>query len=48
MEFGDFAMLRRMLRGIKIRAETHEQDLSPPLGFPEALETTGAPPGGAE
>jgi len=47
MEFGDFAMLRRMLRGIKIRAEAREHDLSPPVEMPEAVETTGAPSGGA-
>jgi hypothetical protein len=29
MEFGDFAMLRRMLRGIKARAESLIQDASP-------------------
>jgi hypothetical protein len=28
MEFGDFAMLRRMLRGIKARAESLTQDAS--------------------
>jgi hypothetical protein len=33
MEFGDFAMLRRMLRGIKARAES----LSKPLDRPGAL-----------
>jgi hypothetical protein len=27
MEFGDFAMMRRMLRGIKRRAETLNTDL---------------------
>ncbi len=31
MEFGDFAMLRRMLRGIKSRAETIPQDVSEPV-----------------
>jgi Wax ester synthase-like Acyl-CoA acyltransferase domain len=30
MEFGDFAMLRRMLRGIKARAESLAQDASRP------------------
>jgi hypothetical protein len=29
MEFGDFAMLRRMLRGIKARAESLVQEASP-------------------
>jgi len=28
MEFGDFAMLRRMLRGIKVQAESLVQDVS--------------------
>jgi hypothetical protein len=43
MEFGDFAMLRRMLRGIKIRAEAHKHDLAQPLGTPAAVGTPGAP-----
>ena len=36
MEFGDFAMMRRMLRGIKTRAETIGGDralLPPEIGF---------------
>ena len=36
MEFGDFAMLRRMLRGIKARAEA----LQPTHGAPPPRETT--------
>jgi hypothetical protein len=39
MEFGDFAMLRRMLRGIKARAESsaHEASLlaDGPAGCPD-------------
>ncbi|MDX6374072.1 MAG: hypothetical protein QOD98_3060 [Nocardioidaceae bacterium] len=42
MEFGDFAMLRRMLRGIKARAEALEHDLTIPVGLPAAVGTTGA------
>ena len=42
MEFGDFAMLRRMLRGIKTRAEALEHDLTQPVGTPAAVGTTGA------
>jgi len=30
MEFGDFAILRRMLRGIKARAESLAQDATQP------------------
>jgi hypothetical protein len=40
MEFGDFPMLRRMLRGIKTRAESAEQD-------PAAWVGARAPVGGA-
>lgn len=36
MEFGDFAMLRRMLRGIKARAEAREHDLSRAAVLPVA------------
>jgi hypothetical protein len=32
MEFGDFAMLRRMLRGIKMRAESGQHGLTPRVG----------------
>jgi hypothetical protein len=42
MEFGDFPMLRRMLRGIKIRAEAAEHDPTRPVGMPAAVGT-GAP-----
>jgi hypothetical protein len=42
MEFGDFAMLRRMLRGIKSRAEALEHDGSQPVGTPAAVGTPGA------
>ena len=42
MEFGDFAMLRRMLRGIKTRAEARARDLSQPTAVAMAQETTGA------
>jgi hypothetical protein len=42
MEFGDFAMLRRMLRGIKTRAEALEHDLSQPMVIPAAVGTPGA------
>jgi hypothetical protein len=34
MEFGDFAMLRRMLRGIKARAEAQADDSSQPWADP--------------
>jgi hypothetical protein len=34
MEFGDFAMLRRMLHGIKTRAESFDREASRPLGGP--------------
>jgi hypothetical protein len=37
MEFGDFAMLRRMLRGIKARAESQMQNTSRPGGHLERL-----------
>ena len=40
MEFGDFAMLRRMLRGIKARAEALEHDLTQRVGMPDAVGTT--------
>jgi len=33
MEFGDFAMLRRMLRGIKARAEAGQLSLPNPLAI---------------
>jgi hypothetical protein len=33
MEFGDFAMLRRMLRGIKARAESFARDAQAPIEF---------------
>jgi hypothetical protein len=39
MEFGDFAMLRRMLGGIKTRAEALEHDLNQPVGMPTAVGT---------
>ena len=42
MEFGDFAMLRRMLRGIKTRAEALEHESTLPVGMPAALGTTSA------
>jgi hypothetical protein len=42
MEFGDFAMLRRMLRGIKIRAESGEQTPAQPVGMP-AIVGASAP-----
>jgi hypothetical protein len=42
MEFGDFPMLRRMLRGIKTRAESAEHDSAGPVGVPAAMEA-GAP-----
>ena len=42
MEFGDFAMLRRMLRGIKTRAEALEHDQTQPVGTPASVGTTGA------
>jgi hypothetical protein len=42
MEFGDFAMLRRMLRGIKIRAESGERARVQPVGTPAAAGA-GAP-----
>jgi hypothetical protein len=41
MEFGDFAMLRRMLRGLKARAEARPRDLSQLMVVPAALETPG-------
>jgi hypothetical protein len=41
MEFGDFAMLRRMLRGIKTRAESGEHARAP-VGAPAAVGA-GAP-----
>jgi len=37
MEFGDFAMLRRMLRGIKSRAESAEPDPLRPVGIPAVV-----------
>lgn len=37
MEFGDFPMLRRMLRGIKTRAESTEHDPEGPHGLPAAV-----------
>jgi hypothetical protein len=47
MEFGDFAMCRRMLRGIKARAESLAQDSdSPwPAPLPQASEPAGNPTG---
>ena len=42
MEFGDFAMLRRMLRGIKARAEALEHESTLPVGMPAALGTISA------
>jgi hypothetical protein len=42
MEFGDFAMLRRMLRGIKTRAEALEHDINRSVGMPAAVGTAGA------
>jgi hypothetical protein len=42
MEFGDFPMLRRMLRGIKTRAESAEHDAAGSVGGPAAVEA-GAP-----
>jgi hypothetical protein len=42
MEFGDFAMLRRMLRGIKTRAEDLDHDHTKPVGMTAAVGTTGA------
>lgn len=38
MEFGDYAMLRRMLVGIKLRAEAHPHDAAQPVGSPLAVE----------
>lgn len=40
MELGDFAMLRRMLRGIKARAESLQVDPSPPAASLPAAGTT--------
>jgi hypothetical protein len=39
MEFGDFAMMRRMLRGIKTRAESLNR-AGPPLRHPDSLTDT--------
>jgi hypothetical protein len=41
MELGDFAMMRRMLRGIKERAETSARDLAPET-IPAAMVTGDA------
>ena len=41
MEFGDFATLRRMLRGIRTRAEALEHGLAQPAAMPTATGTTG-------
>jgi hypothetical protein len=38
MEFGDFPMLRRMLLGIKTRAESAEHDPAGPVGMPAAVD----------
>jgi hypothetical protein len=38
MEFGDFAMLRRMLRGIKARAESLTQNASRPAASGTAAQ----------
>jgi hypothetical protein len=43
MEFGDFAMLRRMLRGIKARAESLAQDASLPASDTGVTSTLGKP-----
>lgn len=42
MEFGDFAMLRRMLKGIKDRAETHQHDATQPVSPPNLARTVDA------
>jgi hypothetical protein len=42
MEFGDFAMLRRMLEGIKDRAEAHRHDTTQPVGPPALAKTVEA------
>ena len=42
MEFGDFAMLRRMLEGIKDRAEAHRHDATQPVGPPDLARTVDA------
>jgi hypothetical protein len=42
MEFGDFAMLRRMLRGIKTRAEALDHDCSQSMVGPSAVGSRGA------
>jgi hypothetical protein len=42
MEFADFAMLRRMLEGIKDRAEAHRHDATQPVGLPDVARTVDA------
>jgi hypothetical protein len=42
MEFGDFAMLRRMLKGIKDRAEAHQHDATQPVSPPNLARTVDA------
>jgi hypothetical protein len=42
MEFGDFPMLRRMLRGVKTRAESAEHNPAGPVGVPAAVDAAAA------